>query len=452
MNIIIVGCGKVGKAIAEELAGEGHNIVVIDKKQTALNSVAASLDIMAIKGNCIQLSTLEDADVEHADLLIAVTNADEINLLCCLIARKCGTKHTISRVRDPEYTQGLYLIKEELGISMVINPEYIAAEEIARLVRFPSAIEIDTFTKGSVELFKISVSENSLLNGLSLNNSSILKKYSLHVCAVERGREVIIPSGDFEILAGDKVTIIGTPRMIAKFCKKIKLMNHVGKNVILIGGGKITFYLAKELLASGADVKIIEIDAKRCMELSEMLDGATIIEGDGMDEQLLIEEGIETADVMVSLTGFDEGNVILSLNVSTISKCKIITKINKFSFENIIDKMDVGSIIHPKYLMAEYVLKYVRAMHNSYESNIESLYSILGGKAEALEFKVKSNSSLIGRKISDLRLKDNLQIACIYRKNEVIIPSGNDVIKPKDSVIIVTTHSGFDELDDILVH
>ncbi|MDR1773514.1 MAG: Trk system potassium transporter TrkA [Clostridioides sp.] len=452
MNIIIVGCGKVGKAITQELNGEGHNIVVIDTNQDALDSISSSLDIMTINGNGIQAATLQDANASEADLLIAVTSADEVNILSCLMAKKFGTTHTISRVRNPEYNDSIHLIKDDLGLSMVINPELIAAQEIARLVRFPSAIEIDTFVKGNVELFKLKIHEGSILDGMFLNNAPILNKFNVRISGVERGNEVIIPNGDFQLKANDKISIIGNSRSISKFCKKIKLINsNVGRNVILVGGGKISFYLARKLIASGVDVKIIEINHKRCQFLSETLKYATIIEGDGTDQQLLLEEGVETADALATLTDFDEENIILSLFVQTISKCKIITKINKLSFDKVIESLNLDSIIHPKNLAAKYIVRYVRAMHNSYgKSNIETLYSIMGSKAEALEFKVKEHSKVVDIPLKDLKLKDNLQVACIYRKDSVIIPTGNDYIQQKDTVIIITTHSGFDDIDDIL--
>lgn len=450
MDIIIVGCGKVGRAIAQQLNAEDHNIVVVDNKPSVLNEISETLDIMTVEGNGIKLSVLQEAEAKNADLLIAVTNADEINLLCCLIASKCGTKHTIARVRNPEYNHGIDLIKDDLGLSMTINPEFIAAKEMSRLVRFPSAIEIDTFAKGVVELFKIKVPSGSALDGLSLKDSALLSKHSLRVCGVERGDEVFIPGGDFVLMGGDKVTMIAPPKMIAKFSRKIGIITGKSRNIILIGGGRIAYYLAKQLIPTGAQVKIIERNPERCQFLSEELEGAVIIQGDGMNQELLLEEGIENADVVASLTDFDEENIMLSLYVGSVSDCKVITKINRVAFEDIIESLNLGSVIHPKFLTAEYIVTYVRAMQNSFGSNVETLYSILGGNAEALEFRVREKSSIVGVPLMNLKFKSNLQLACINRNGNIIIPTGNDTIEVGDTVIVVTTHTGLKDIKDIL--
>lgn len=449
MNIIIVGCGKVGAAIAQELNEEDHNLVVIDTKQEALDHLSETEDVMCVHGNGVQVSVLEEAEVKTSDLLIAVTDADEVNLLCCLIAKKCGTKNTIARVRNPEYNHGLHLIKDDLGLSLIINPEYIAAKEMAKLIRFPSAIEIYTFAKGMVELFKIVIPEGSHLDGMWLKNTQ-LSKNNLRICGVERDDDVFIPDGDFVLQKGDKVSIIGRGNMIAKFTRKLGILSAKSRNVILVGGGKISFYLAQQLLTTGAQVKIIERNPERCQELSETLSEATIIQGDGTDQDLLLEEGIETADVFVSLTDFDEENILLSLYANSVSKCKVITKINRLAFESVIKKMQLGSVIHPKCLTAEYILSYVRGMQNSLGSNVETLYNIFDNRAEALEFRVREHSAAVGVSLTALQLKADLQIACINRKGQIIIPSGDDTIEVGDTVVVITTHIGLKDIKDIL--
>lgn len=449
MDIIIVGCGKVGTAIAQELNEENHNIVVIDTNQKALNYLSETEDLMCVHGNGVQVSVLEEAEVKNSDLLIAVTDADEVNLLCCLIAKKCGTKNTIARVRKPEYNHGLHLIKDDLGLSLIINPEYIAAKEMAKLIRFPSAIEISTFAKGMVELFKIIIPQDSHLDGMQLKNMQ-LNKYNLRICGVERGEEVFIPDGDFILKNGDQISIIGRGNMIAKFTRKLGILSGKSRNVILVGGGKITFYLTQQLLAGGAQVKIIERNPDRCQKLSETLSDATIVQGDGTDQDLLIEEGIEKADVFASLTDFDEENILLSLYANSVSHCKVITKINRLAFESVIKKMQLGSVIHPKFLTAEYILSYVRGMQNSLGSNVETLYNIFDNRAEALEFRVREHSHVVGISLTELQLKTNLQIACINRKGQIIIPSGNDTIEVGDTVIVITTHIGLKDIKDIM--
>lgn len=450
MRIIIVGCGKVGREIAGQLHSNSNDITVIDTNSAILNEISDSLDIMAVLGSGVDLTVLKEANVKDADLLIAVTNADETNLLCCLIAKKCGVKHTIARVRKPEYNRSLAVIKDDLGLSMTINPEFIAAKEMARLIRFPSAIEIDSFAKGIVELFKIVLPENSSIEGIPIKDCSIFAKYNLRVCGVERGNQVYIPGGDFMLQSGDKVSVISPPSMMMKFCKKLNIITGKPRNVIIVGGGKIGYYLAKQLLSSGTQVKIIEKNPERCTQLSDWLDGATIVEGDGTNQQLLIEEGIEKADAVISMTDFDEENILISLYVGSVSTAKVITKINRVAFDNIIENMKLGSVIHPKFLTAEYIIRYVRAMENSLGSNIETLYSILGGYAEALEFRVRESSNITGVPLMKLKLKSDLQIACINRRGKIIIPTGNDTVEIGDTVIVVTTHRGLQDLKDIL--
>lgn len=450
MRIIIVGCGKVGKEIVHQLHTKSNDITVIDTNSATLNEISDSMDVMAVLGSGVDLSVLKEANAKDADLLIAVTNADETNLLCCLIAKKCGVKHTIARVRKPEYNRSLSAIKDDLGLSMSINPEFIAAKEMAKLIRFPSAIEIDSFAKGVIELFKIVLPDNSSLEGIPIRDCTILSKYNLRVCGVERDNQAYIPGGDFVLQAGDKVSVISSPNMMMKFCKKLGIITGKPRNVIMIGGGKIGYYLAKQLLYSGTQVKIIEKNPNRCTQLSDLLEGATIVEGDGTDQQLLTEEGIEQADAIISMTDFDEENILISLYVGSVSTGKVITKINRVAFDNIIENMKLGSVIHPKFLTAEYIIRYVRAMQNTVGSNIETLYSILGGNAEALEFRVRESSNITGIPLMDLKLKSDLQVACINRKGKIIIPTGNDTIEVGDTVIVVTTHTGLKGLKDIL--
>lgn len=454
MKIIIVGCGKVGFTLAEQLNSENHDITLIDSDGPLLQSVTETLDVMGVVGNGAISQVQIEAGIEEADLLIATTNSDEVNMLCCLIAKKAGNCHTIARVRNPEYAREVNFIREELNLSMAINPDFTAAREISRLIRFPSAIKIDTFSKGRVEILKFIVPEGSVLHNMQVMEISAKLHCRVLICAIERKTEgkteVIIPNGLTQILAGDKLSFIGTGKESRRFFRQVGIVNNTVQNVMIIGGGRTSYYLAQILENSGIRVKIIERDKDICMELSEKLPKTTIIHGDATDQQLLMEEGIQQTEAFVALTGFDEENIMLSLYVGTQSKAKLITKVNKISFEDIINSMNLGSVIYPKLLVADYILRYVRAMQNSLGSNVTTLYKIAGNKAEALEFRVSSNSPVIGIPLEKLSLKPNLIVACVNRKGKIFTPTGQDTMESGDAVIIVTTNVGFKDLKDIL--
>lgn len=450
MDIIIVGCGKVGSTLAEQLSQEGHDISIIDTNEQIVEEISNSFDTMGVIGNGASYSTQKEAGIENAHLLIAVTGSDELNLLCCLIARKAGNCKTIARVRNPIYSKEVGFIKEELGLSMVINPEYESSLEITRLLRFPSAIDINIFNKGRVELLSFRVHEGSPLHNLTVKEIDSKLKCDVLVSIVERGEEVIIPNGDVIIRENDLVSIIAPHKRAMEFFVKIGLVKNPVKNVMLIGGGDLSFYLSMQLIKYGICVKIIEENRKRCEELTELLPKAMIIHGDGTDKKLLMEEGIEDSESFASLTGMDEENVLLSLYARSKCNGKIITKINRIAFDEVIDSLDLGSIIYPKYITSEYILQYVRAMNNSIGSNVETLYKIKKDKAEALEFFVHKGSKLIGVPLEKLDLKKNLLICSIYRNGKVITPKGQDTIQKGDHVIIVTTNMGLHDLSDIL--
>lgn len=450
MKIIIVGCGKVGRSITEELSSEGHDVVVIDIRYDVAEDVSNTFDVMGMVGNGASFSVQQEAGIESADVLIAVTNSDELNLLCCLIAKKGSDCKTIARVRNPMYSSDIGFIKAGLGVSMIINPELAAATEIARILRFPYAIEIDTFAKGRVELLEFEISSSSFLVGSSVREVSKRIKAEVLICAVERGEEVIIPNGSFVLEGGDNLSIVASPLHAGNFFKEIGIETHQVNNTTIVGGGTIAYYLARQLLKMGIEVKIIEKDLKRCEELSELLPQAVIIHADATNHQVLIEEGIEGCESFVSLTGIDEGNVFLSLYAKKHSKAKTITKINRISFDDVISTFNLGSIISPKKTTSEYILRYVRAMKNSLGSKVETLYKIIDDKAEALEFAVHEHNRLIGKPLESLRLKDNLLIACINRNGEIISPNGKTSILLGDTVIVVTTQRGLHDITDIL--
>lgn len=451
MNIIIVGCGKIGAMLIEQLCSEGHNVAAIDRNPEKVEAISMKYDALGIVGNGASYTTQLEAGVEKADVFIAVAGQDEVNLLCCLLAKKAGNCNTIARVRNPVYRQEINIIKEEIKLSMSINPEFTAALEIARVLRFPSAIKIDTFEKGKIELIQYKLKEDSKLDGHSLSDISSTYKSNILICTVERGDEVYIPKGDFKLAANDTISIMATPRNLNDFFKKIGLTNHQVKNTLIVGGGEISYYLAVELLAMGVDVKIIEKEPEKCSFLSEQLPGAIVINGDETDQSLLLEEGIERVESFVSLTNFDEENILLSMYIRSKSNAKTVTKIHRITFDEIVEQLDLGSIICPQKITSESILQYVRAMQNSMGSNIETLYKIIENKAEALEFIIKKNAPVIGIPLQDLPLKKNIIIGAIVHKGNVFIPKGSDTISKGDRVIIITTNFQLYDISDILV-
>lgn len=451
MNIIIVGCGKVGRKITEMLTFEKeHNITVVDVDYSLVSSLANEYDIMGVEGVGTSIETLTEAGIENADILIAITGSDEINIITCLIAKKLGNCKTIARVRKPEYRKEVNLIKDELGLAMVVNPELAAASEIARLIRFPSAIQIDTFAKGRVEILKFKISEGSPLCNLKIADMSQKLKCEILVCGVERGEEAVIPRGDFILKEGDKISIVGSYENVTDFFKKIGFKSQTIRDTTIIGGGETAYYLAKQLLATGVSVKIIEKDSERCDELCELLPKATIINGDGTDTGVLMEEGLENAGSFVTLINIDEENIMLSLFAKSKTNGKIITKINKIAYDEVIKGLDLDAIIYPKNITAEYIVRFVRAANNSFGNNIETMHLILDGKAEALEFKIEKDSPVADITLEELSLKKDVLIACISRGTKVFMPHGKDMIKAGDNVVVVTTSSGFEDIRDIL--
>lgn len=450
MKIIIVGCGKVGYTLVEQLGSEDHDIVVIDEKPEKVSTITNNLDAMGIVGNGINHQTLIDAGITTADLLIAVTGDDEKNLLCCVIARKTGHCQTIARVRNPIYNKEIEFLKKEFGLAMIINPELAAANEIARIFQFPSAIRVDTFAKGHVELLHFKVTKGSPLIALKLFNLHQTLHSNVLVCTVIRGDKVIIPNGDFEFAANDIVSIVAKRRDAIDFFRKIGLEKNRVSNTIIAGGGKISYYLAKSLLMSGIKTTIIEINQQRCEFLSEQLPKATILCGDATDKELLSEECIEKAAGFAALTDLDEENILLSLYANGISSAKTVTKVNRINFTSVINKLDLGSIIYPRVITAEYIIKYVRSMNNSLNSNVEALYKLEDGKAEVLEFLLKENSAVCNIPLQNLKIRKNTLICCIYRNHQVIVPSGQDCMMPGDSVMIATSGYNISDIKEIL--
>ena len=450
MQILIVGCGKVGMSLAEQLSNEGHNLVIIDPNLEKVREVSELYDVMGIVGNGTSVSILQEAGVENTDLTIAVTGSDELNLLCCLFAKKTGKCHTIARVRNPLYNKELGFIRNQLGISMIINPELTAATEIARILRFPTANKIDTFAKGRVELLKFRIRPEFKLDGCRIVDMMMQYKPDILVCGVERGEEVFIPNGNFVLRDNDKLTIIGTSQNTASFFKKIGVITHQIKSAMIVGGGTIGFYLAKILEEMKVNIHLIENSRERCDELAELLPNTTIIHGDATEKKLLDEEGLAQTEAFITLTGLDEENLFLALYAKMHSNAKLIAKVNRITFDDVIDQMDIDTVIYPKHITTDYIIRYVRAMQNSMGSNVETLHRILDNRAEALEFKVTEGSELTGIPLAQLKTKDNLLIGCITRNGVIHIPRGQDSIQVGDSVIVVTSIKGLNDLRDIL--
>ena len=451
MNIIIVGCGKVGQALVEQLNDEGNDITVIDKVAEKVNDVSSRYDVMGVIGNGATHSVQQDAGIDRANLLIAVTGSDELNLLCCLIAKKAGNCHTIARVRNPQYYTETPFLKDELGLAMVINPEQAAASEIARVLRFPSAIKIDVFGRGRVELLKFRLPEHSPLAGCAVKEIVTKLHCDVLVCTVERGEEVHIANGDFVFEEKDIISIVAATRKAGEFFRKIKYKMNSVKDVMVAGGGEIAHYLCEQLLRSGMSVKLIEKDPDRCEELCETLDnGVTIINGDASDQNILVESGLEQMGAFVALTNLDEENILLSLFAKSACDCKCVTKINRIGFDNVISKLDLDTIINPKSITSDTIVRYVRAMNSSRGSNMETLYNVIKGKVEAAEFIIKEDSPVVDVPLMELDLKPDVLVAAILRDKKVMIPRGHDSLQIGDAVIIVSRQIGLRDINDII--
>ena len=416
MNIIIVGCGKVGQALVEQLNDEGNDITVIDKVAEKVNDVSSRCDVMGVIGNGATHSVQRDAGIDTANLLIAVTGSDELNLLCCLIAKKAGNCHTIARVRNPEYYSESQFLKDELGLAMVINPEFAAASEIARVLRFPSAIKIDVFGRGRVELLKFRLPENSPLAGCAVKEIVTKLHCDVLVCTVERGDEVHIANGEFVFEEKDVISIVAATRKAGEFFRKIKYKMNSVKDVMVVGGGEIGHYLCEQLIRSGMSVKLIEKDPARCETLCATLDdGVAVINGDASDQNILVESGLEQTGAFVALTNLDEENILLSLFAKSVCDCKCVTKINRIGFDNVISKLDLDTIINPKSITSDTIVRYVRAMSSSRGSNMETLYNVIKGKVEAAEFIIKEDSPVVDVPLMELDLKPDVLVAAILR-------------------------------------
>lgn len=444
MNIIIIGAGKVGYNLAENLEKENHNVVIIDKSPQILRKAEENLDVMCIKGSGTSTNILLEAGVNEADLLMAVTGSDEINMVACLTGKKLGAAHTIARIRDPEYAKELSLLREELELEMVINPELAAADEIAQSLNFSPAINVESFAKGRVKMIQLKLTEGMPIIGKNLKNIFYNTNISALAGAIIRGEEVIVPSGNIVLQENDSIYVIGKSSSLYNFCKLVGLIPLKFKNVMILGGGRIAYYLTNIISDMGMKVKIIEIDRERCVELSELLPKALIINADGTDEDILLSENLQDMDAFIAVTGIDEENLLSSLLAKQSGVKKVIAKNSRSNYMNVLNNLGIDHVISPKAITTNQILKYVRG------NKVESLYRIVEGKAEILEFIAKDKSSYINKPLKNIKFKEDSIIATIVRKNDIIIPNGNDSIIQGDRVIVITKCKNVNSIDDLI--
>lgn len=449
MNIIIVGIGKIGFNLARNLSQEGHSITAIDIDKNVVNQVVDEIDCLGIVGNAVVKSVLVDANIENADILIACTASDEINMLTCLLANKFKKLKTIARIRDPEYTTEINYLKEQLKLSYTINPELAASNEINRVMRYSSAISSESFIRNKVNLLKVQVEEGSPLCGVKLYDIQYKFDCKLVLCIIERNDDIIIPSGNDEIQVNDKISFVADHDNAIDFFKHAGFDYSPIKSVMIIGGGKISYYLIK-ILQNNCSIKIIDSDKKVCEELLETFPGISVVHADGSDKRILLQEGIENVDAFLSLTGIDEENIILSLFAKKMGDNKIFTKINRTNFSEVMKELDMGTIINPEIICSNIITKQVRSYESTKGSNIEKFYKLCDDKVEALEFYISEESNVTNIKLKDLKFKKDTLIACISRNNKIIIPNGNDELIKNDSVVVITKNDMLNDITKII--
>ena len=451
MKIIVVGCGKIGTALVEVLAGEGYDIVAVDDNAAVVSQIGNIYDVMCLCGNGTDCDTLSEAGVKNAELVVATTASDELNMLTCFLARRMGAKHTIARIRNPEYSdKSLVFMRQQLNLSLALNPEMLAAREINNILKLPSAVNIETFSARNFEMVELQLKPDSVLDGMRLID--IRRKYSGNylICVVQRGEEVYIPDGKFQLRGGDRIGLTAAPNEIQKLLRKLGLLQKQARNIMILGGSTTAFYLSKMLIAEGSDVKIVERDEQRCRIISSALPEVTVINGDGASQELLLEEGISSMDAFVALTGMDEENILISYFAYTQSVSKVIAKINRQELASMASRLGMECIISPRNITANVVSRYARAISNSMGSGIETLYRLMDGETEALEFNVQAGLACIGKPLKELTLKPGILIAGILRGRKPIIPNGDDMMAEGDKVVVIAARQRLNDLSDIL--
>ena len=451
MKIIIAGCGKIGMTIVESLVKEGHDILIIDKDDAVIQEITNVFDVMGVCGNCVDSDVLEEANVEKAELYLAITDSDELNMLSCFLARKMGVKHTVSRIRNPEYNdKSLMVMKNSLEISMPINPELLAARELFNILKFPSAVKLERFSHRNMEMAEVVLRDESPLDGVKLSEIRNKFKANVLVCCVQRGEEIFIPDGSFVLKSGDKIGLTASHAEIQKLFRYTGLLKKQARNVMILGGSRVAYYLAEMLADIGASVKIIERDEKACGLLSDALPKAVVINGDGAQQELLLSEGLSRTDAFVALTGLDETNVLISLFATRKGVPNVIAKVNREELIPMAEDLGLDCIVSPKRIVSDVVVSYARAIENSLGSNVEMLYKLMDDKVEALEFNVRESSGVVGVPLKDLTLRKGALIIGIIRERRLITPAGDTEIQLGDRVVVITVKQGLDDLADII--
>ena len=452
MNIVIVGCGKIGSTILSDLLSEGHDIVAVDSDPQVISEISNIYDSMYVCGSGTNCDTLVEAGVERAELFIAATGSDECNMLSCFIAKRMGAKHTIARVRNPEYSEKSFgFMRRQLDISMIMNPDQLAAQDIYYTLKLPGAVKIEYFASRSFEMVELRLKEDSPLCGVQLHE--LRKRYDAKflICAVQRGDSVVIPDGNYVLEPGDRIELTAAPTEISKLLKLLGILRKQSRSVMILGASRAAYYLTRMLLASGTAVTVIERDHQRCQHFSELLPGATVICDDGSKQELLMAEGLTSRDAFVSLTGMDEENILVSFFALSQGLPKVITKVNRDELHATAERLGLDSLIASRHVSSNVVSRYARALQNSLGSNMEALYRILDGKAEAIEFTVHSDCVLTGIPLAEMRLRSGILIAGIIRGRKTIIPSGTDCIYVGDHIIVLAAGMQIHQLTDILL-
>lgn len=448
MKIVVIGLGTIGRTILKNLSGEGHTITIIDEDKSKIEALIEIYDVFGVVGNGACLDIQKEAGMEGADLAIVLTNSDEMNVFACLVAKKLGVKSTIARVRNPDYRKQIIEMKDDLGIAMIVNPEQEMANEIFNIVNLPSVAQIENFAKGRVSLVEIVAEKGCTLIGETLISLGKKLKTRVLICAVQRGDEVFIPSGNFKIEEGDKIHFTAAARTLGDFLSEVNLVKSPFKNIMIIGGSRTAYYLADALSQKKYSVKLLENDAKKSEELAELLPRVTVIRGNGTQHDILIEEGIEAMDAFVALTDIDEENMIVSMFANKQKVKKSITQIKNDDLYGMLDELGIVNTVSPKHIVASRIISYIRAMANSVGSKVLNMYQLVNNQVEALEFAATRHEDFYEKPLRQLNIKKNCLIACIIRRNEIIIPDGNSSIKLGDNVVVVTTHKNFDDLND----
>lgn len=449
MKIVLIGLGTIGHTILSSMSGEGHSITIIDESKEKVESLIERFDVLGVVGNGACRDIQLEAGADSADLVVAVTRSDELNILACLVARKVGARNTIARVRNPDYRAQIAEMKEDLGIAMIVNPERETANEIFNLISLPSVANIERFAKGKAYLVEIVAEKGCALIGETL--ISLGKKLSAKVliCAVQRGSEVIIPSGGFRIETGDRIHFTSEARALGDFLAEVHLIRSPLKNIMIVGGGRISYYLADALSKKKYAVKMIESNSEHASELAQQLPDVTVVCGNGTQHDLLIEEGIEAMDAFVALTDIDEENMIVSMFANKKEVSKTITQVKNDDLYGMLDELGISNTVSPRHIVANRISSYIRALANTRGSNVLTLYQLVGNRVEALEFATRKQEPFLGKPLKELHIRQGCLIGCIIRRNEVIIPGGDTQIRLGDNVVVVTTHKSFDDLADV---